>query len=118
MDDKQREEFAERLYKFYINKIGPRRKTKARAISNILKHSQRYPFKNMAKAVLHYSTEVMGCESRFRRDPANFFNLDDEPFFVNYLPGVFDPERLHRNDPGCQALPEILTAERLAELNS
>lgn len=119
METKQRKDYSERLYKFYLEKIGPLRKTKSKAIKNILTHSRKYDFKDMAKAVNNYKPEAMARDKEYRKDPANFFDTTGEPYFRDYLPGVFVPKRLSvYSDTDYRPHPEILTTERLRELNS
>ena len=104
-----------KLYKFYIEKISPFYKSKARAISNIIKQSKRHSFIDMSKAVNNYVPKAMSYEAQHRKDPANFFGIR-EPYFKDYLPGIFK----HKQPILCQnqSVPKELTDERLNELNA
>lgn len=108
-------ENAEKLYDYYIEKIKPEKKSKARAISNILKHSKKFEFKDMARAVLNYMPKALGFDPGFRKDPANFFGVN-EPYFKDFMPGKFIKDEVNGNSIRTQ--PAELTPERLKELNA
>lgn len=110
--EEQREN-AEKLCSFYIEKIEPakNRRTKVRAIANILKHSKKHSFRNMANAVVNYTKTALGYDPEFRKDPANFFGIND-PYFRAFLPGNF------KDDVYVPSSPVVLTDEKLKELNA
>jgi len=110
----QQRENAEKLYHFYIEKIEPVRKTKVRAIANILKHSKKYSFKDLARAVVNYKSTVITYSPEYRKDPANFFGVN-ETFFKDYLPENFQKQKDNIN---VMSNPPILTDERIRELNA
>jgi len=117
-ESEQRKDDALKLYNFYLEKIEPFHKTKVRAIANILKHSKRYSFKDLAKSINNYRPKAIYFEPLHRKDPANFFGIQ-EPYFKDFLPGAFDPKKISiYSDTNYQALPEALTPERLKELNA
>jgi len=111
----QQKENSEKLYYFYMEKIEPARKTKVRAIANILKHSKKYSFKDLARAVVNYKTTAITYSPEYRKDPANFFGVN-EPFFKDYLPGNFQKQK--DNNINVMSSPPILTDEKLRELNA
>ena len=108
--EEQREN-ADKLYLFYIEKIEPTRKTRVRAVANILKHSKKHSFKNMALAVVNYKPDALSRDPEFRKDPANFFGVND-PYFRAFLPGNY------KKDVYTPTPVVILTDEKLKELNS
>jgi len=119
LSNKESEELKEKaliLYNFYLERIMPSRKTKVRAMPNILNHCKKYSFKDMSKAINNYRSTAMGYDPEFRKDPANFFGIN-EPCFKAFLPGAFEPEKTFNNQV-VQSIPAILTEERLAELNA
>jgi len=116
----QQKENAEKLYQYYVVKIQPasNRKTKGRAINNILKHAKKYEFRDMAKAILNYQPKAMAYDREFRKDPANFFGVN-EPYFKDFLPGAYrkeDHQNGHESD--YRSAPDLLTPEKLQELNA
>jgi hypothetical protein len=111
----QQKENSEKLYYFYMEKIEPARKTKVRAIANILKHSKKYSFKDLAKAVVNYKPIALAYSPEYRKDPANFFGVN-ETFFKDYLPGNFQKQK--DNNINVMSSPPILTNEKLRELNA
>jgi len=111
----QQKENAEKLYDYYIEKIKPEKKSKARAISNILKHSKKFEFKDMARAVLNYMPKALSFDPGFRKDPANFFGVN-EPYFKDFMPGKFIKDEV--NGTPIRTHPAELTPERLKELNA
>jgi len=117
-ESEKRKEDALKLYDFYVKKICPFHKSKVRAIPNIIKHSKKHSFKDLAKAVINYIPKAMKYDQEHRKDPANFFGIQ-EPYFKDFLPGVFDPKRVSiYSDANYQSTPAILTTERLEELNA
>jgi len=114
-ESQKRLENAQKLYDYYIEKIKPEKKSKARAISNILKHAKKFEFKDMARAVLNYLPKAMGFNPGFRKDPANFFGVN-EPYFKDFMPGKFIKEKNGKSQYISQ--PAELTPERLKELNA
>jgi len=106
---------AEKLYDYYVEKIKPEKKSKARSISNILKHAKKFEFKDLARAVLNYLPKAMAFDPTFRKDPANFFGVN-EPYFKDFMPGKFIKDEVNGNSIRTQ--PAELTPERLKELNA
>ena len=104
------------LYNFYLERIMPSRKTKVRAISNILKHSKKYSFKDMSKAINNYRPTAISYDSEFRKDPANFFSIN-EPYFKAFLPGAFKSEQSNQ-DMISNNIPKMLTPDWLDYLNA
>ena len=76
------------LYEFYVSKIEPQRKSSKRAQNNIKKHLKKFAFDDLNRSVLNYKSTLNGIESQFRKDPANFFGIN-EPYFIDYLPKNF-----------------------------
>ena len=111
-----RVEDAEKLYGYYMDKISPKHaaNSKKLALSNIIKHSKKNSFKDMAMAIKNYSPTALGYDPEFRKKPSNFFGVN-EPFFKDFLPGKF---KAGGDKPAGRTLPERLTAERLQELNA
>ena len=114
-ESQKRLENAQKLYDYYVEKIKPEKKSKARAISNILKHAKKFEFKDLARAVLNYLPKAMGFDPGFRKDPANFFGVN-EPYFKDFMPGKFKVEE--NGKPTYISQPAELTPERLKELNA
>jgi len=110
----QQKENAEKLYDYYLEKIKPEKKSKARAISNILKHSKKYEFKDMAIAVKNYFPKGISYAPEFRKDPANFFGVN-EPYFKDFMPGKFK-QNINGHKPSM--IPDLLTQNKLNELNT
>lgn len=107
-------ENAGKLYDFYVKKVQPEKKVRGIAIHNILHHAKKYSFKDMAVAVSNYDTIAKRYEPEFRKRPSNFFGIN-EPYFKDFLPGIFIPKK---NVPEGRALPDMLTPEKLRELNA
>jgi len=119
-ESEQRKKDALKLYDFYIEKIAPdpTHRTKRRALTNILKHSKKYSFKDLAKAVCNYTPKAMNYDSFHRKDPANFFGIQ-ETYFKDFLPGIFDAKKSYTYQESIvQKIPDTLTPGRLEELNT
>jgi len=112
--DEQKEN-AEKLYNYYIEKVQPKiiSNSKRLAINNILRHSKKHSFKDLATAVKNYISTALKYDPQYRKKPSNFFGVN-EPFFKDYLPGGY---KAVKKDTRVNA-PKTLTAERLAELNA
>ena len=87
--NKHTSDFAE-IYAHYVHVVQPLRKTKRRCLSNLKRHSKNHSFSDLKTAVENYASTLNGSEPRFRKDPANFFGVN-EPYFEDYLPENFDP---------------------------
>ena len=117
-ESEERKEKALVLYNFYLERISPLRKSKVRAIPNILKHCKKYSFKDMSKAINNYRPTAISYDPEFRKDPANFFGIQ-EPYFKDYMPGAFNPEKFSgRSIQNDDYERELLTPERLEKLNA
>ena len=114
-ESEQLKDDALKLYNFYLEKISPFYKSKARSLSNIIKYSKRYSFKDMSKAINNYTPKALSYEPQHRKDPANFFGIQDS-YFKDYLPDIFRKEQpiFYKVNSG----PKELTDERLDELNA
>ena len=82
----------EKIYSDYILKIIPFRKSKMRSVKNIARHLKNHPFEDLISAIENYSLIALKSDPEFRKDPANFFGIQ-EPSFVDYLPGNFEPPK-------------------------
>ncbi len=93
------------LYENYKIHINPKRKSKERAVKNIKtillraekKVGLEKGFEMLSQAILNYKS-VCGDDPGFKKDPANFFGIN-EPFYVDFLPGKFEPHIDEANKP-------------------
>jgi len=79
------------LYVFYIQEINPKNKSKQRALSNIEKHLKNNSHEDLIQAVKNYKTVCIEKDPLYRKDPANFFGIN-EPYFRDFLPEIFKPQ--------------------------
>jgi len=77
------------IYNKYRIEINPLRKTKQRAIINLKTLSKKYSLKDLEVALLNYASTLNGTEPKYRKDPANFFGVQ-EKYFMDYLPDNFE----------------------------
>ncbi len=98
------------LYNFYVGKINPKRKGKQRALKNINTHFEKHDPKSLSLAVVNYHSVCKDDEPQFRKDPANFFGINEKPF-LDYLPGEFVPAKADVVKP-----PKVLTLEEIKKL--
>jgi len=110
-------ERAESIYTFYLRKIKPDRKTKGRAISNILKHFKRFSVDDLKSAVLNYMSQAIYYKPQFRKDPANFFGVN-EPYFKDFIPKELNDEEELENSDNVSLIPPVLTQEYLNKINN
>ena len=98
------------LYEFYVSEIQPQRKTSKRAQSNIKKHLRKFAFDDLKQSVLNYGSTLNGAAPKYRKDPANFFGIQ-EPYFIDFLPENF-------TEPHAQSetQPREITSENAEEL--
>lgn len=88
---KNLEQIACEIYGIYISEIRPRRKSKMRALNNILIYLKRgETFEILKSAILNYKSTLAGMNSIYRKDPANFFSIM-EPYAVDFYPENFEP---------------------------
>ena len=82
----------ERIYKHYRENINPAQKSKQRALRNINTHLKKYSFDDLVKSTENYQSTLNGTDPQFRKNPANFFGIN-EKYFIDYLPENFDPPK-------------------------
>lgn len=81
------------VFDFYVTEIQPRRKSKNRAVKNIQTHMRRgAPVSTLKAAIKNYRSVLDGVDRRFRKDPANFFGIN-EPYAEDYYPQNFEPPK-------------------------
>lgn len=78
------------IYAFYLSEIAPQRKSKQRALKNTKTHLRKHSPGDLKQAVKNYKSTLNGTGPQFRKDPANFFGIN-ELFFIDFLPGNFEP---------------------------
>lgn len=79
------------LYGFYLEIINPLQKTRQRALKNIGRWLKKNSYEDLKQAILNYKTNSNGRDRQYRKDPANFFGVN-EVFHVDYLPENFIQE--------------------------
>ena len=77
------------IYSFYISEINPLRKTRSRAITNIQKWLKKYSHDELIECIKNYKTTCSSSEPKYKKDPANFFGMN-EVYHFDYLPENFD----------------------------
>jgi len=77
------------IYNFYISEINPLRKTRSRAIINIQKWLNKYSCDELIECVKNYKTICIDNDPKYRKDPANFFGVN-EVYHIDYLPENFN----------------------------
>ena len=85
------------LLEFYISHINPTRKSKERALDNLVSHLHRHSKDDLKTSVLNYETIALQSEPLYRKDPANFFGIRPAAF-KDYLPGKFKPPEEYQTD--------------------
>jgi hypothetical protein len=78
------------IYVAYLKHIQPLRKSKKRALNNIERHLKKNSIGSLLEAIKNYATTLKGTQPQFRKDPANFFGIN-EPYFIDFLPDSFEP---------------------------
>lgn len=81
------------LYEKYVQKINPARKSRQRSERNLRTHLKKHSFENLSAAIDNYASAVEDTLPKFKKDPANFFGVNEQPF-LDYLPENFEPPRL------------------------
>ena len=81
-------ELNKKLYEFFVFEIGPARKSKQRTLKNIEKHLKRFSYDDLKSSILNYKSTINGTDPTYRKDPANFFGIN-EPYFLDFLPENF-----------------------------
>lgn len=89
--NKELKEESATIYEFYISEINPSQKTRSRAIKNIKRWLKKHPYEDLKQAILNYKTHSNGRDRKYRKDPANFFGVN-EVFHIDYLPENFIQE--------------------------
>lgn len=80
----------EEIYAHYLSAIDPLKKSKQRALNNIHKLLKKHSIDDLQKSISNYQSTLNGTQPQFRKDPANFFGIN-EPYFIDFLPGNFEP---------------------------
>lgn len=80
---------ASALFVFYVQEIQPSRKSKNRAVKNIAKYLKRgISSENLKAAIKNYKSTLNGTAPEYRKDPANFFGIN-EVFAEDFYPENF-----------------------------
>lgn len=88
--NKELKEESTAIYEFYLLEISPLKKSRSRALKNIQRWLKKHSVEDLKQAIRNYRT-VCGDNPQYRKDPANFFGLN-EVFHVDYLPENFIPK--------------------------
>jgi hypothetical protein len=87
------------LYDFYVEKIAPSKKSRQRALKNIETYLKREPYEKLEAAILNYESTIGRTDPKFRKDPANFFGIN-EPYACDFYPESFrKPEKQEPKTP-------------------
>lgn len=105
-----KEPIAASLYRLYLKTVNPDRKTRKRAIRNLIQHLGVYTEQELEHSIQAYARVAAKSRPEYRKDPANFFGIID-PVFDAYLPGEAeeappDPEIARIDDLVRRRMPE------------
>jgi hypothetical protein len=83
---------AEKIYSSYLDLVAPGKKSKQRAVKNIVKWLKKGRDDNdLIQAIQNYAS---GCspDPTYRKDPANFFGVNED-FAFDYMPENYTPPK-------------------------
>jgi hypothetical protein len=81
------------IFDLFVSEIQPARKSKQRAIKNIITYLNRGVSPDTLKtAIMNYKSTLNNTVPKYRKDPANFFSINDS-YAVDFYPEYFDEKK-------------------------
>jgi len=81
-------DFSAEIYQIYLSEINPKQKSRSRALKNISSWLTKQSKEDLVQAIKNYKSVCSGRNPEHRKDPANFFGVN-EVYHIDYLPENF-----------------------------
>jgi hypothetical protein len=81
-------DFSAEIYQIYLSEINPKQKSRSRALKNISSWLTKQSKEDLVQAIKNYKSVCNGRNPEHRKDPANFFGVN-EVYHIDYLPENF-----------------------------